>query len=272
MSYTMTKMVEFHISHKEDSRRSLKFLKDVKKRLKSALPECAQRTPSEVEKLVNECKNLFDISKLRYGRRLERLHTAATVSQKGFIPSSSKKSHSFVQHRSILKKPHVSMQKKASLKEAKNCQKQSVSAVKRSNAGKTTASDKSSETSATLSHKSEISKLVEDREIVQKVSKKRKQMDETNQPTEGDTDSTELNCEKKVKMEKKKITVAEYFARKRLENEKKKCPVNENAKQRKRKLCEDHEGYDSKNCSNALVGLLDAFCFNAPKKAKLNAA
>ena len=272
MSYTMTKMVEFHISLKEDSRRSLKFLKDVKKRLKSALPECAQRTSTEVEKLVNECKNLFDISKLRYGRRLERLNTASTVGRKGFIPSSSKQSHCFVKHRSILKKPHVSMHKKALLKEAKNCQKQSVSTVKRANAGKTTVSDKPSETSATLSHKAEISKLVKDCEIVQKFSNKRKRIDETNQPAEGDTHSTELNCEKKVKIEKKKITVAEYFARKRLENEKKICPLSENAKKRKRKLSEDHESNDSKNCSNALAGVLDAFCFTAPKKAKLNAA
>ena len=275
MSYTITKMVEFHVSCKEDSRKSLKFLKDVKKRLRSSLPVCAQRTSSEVEKLINECKNLFDIRKLRYGRKVERLNTATTVSQtqKGFIPSSNKESHSFVQHGSILKKPCVSMHKKALLKEAKNCQKQRFSTMKTLKADRTSAFDKSSKTIAVSIPKTDISKLVTDSEIVQSVSKKRKQMDEVNQPNEGTTHSNGLNCEKKMKVEKKKITVAEYFARKRHENETKKCPVNENAIKRKRELNEDYERRDGKNCSYALfAGVLDEFCFNTTKKAKLSTA
>eukprot|EP00112_Aurelia_sp_Birch-Aquarium-sp1_P002961 Seg1330.3 transcript_id=Seg1330.3/GoldUCD/mRNA.D3Y31 product="hypothetical protein" protein_id=Seg1330.3/GoldUCD/D3Y31 len=272
VSYTMTKMVESHISYKEDSRRSLKFLKEVTKRLKSALPECALRKWTDVEKLTNECKNLFDISKLRYGRKLERLNTASTVSQKGFISSSSKQSHSFAKHRSILKKPYVSMHKIALLKEARNCHKQSFNSMKTSKSDRTSASDKSRETSAVLIPETEISKLVNCCEIVQNVSKKRKQMDEINQPTEGVTHSTEIHSEKKMKIEKKKITVAEYFARKRHENEMKKCPVNENAKKRKRDLSENYGRSDSKNYSNALARVLDVFCFNTPKKAKLSSA
>ena len=268
----MTKMVEFHISCKEDLRKSLKFLKDVKKRLRSSLPVCAQRTSTEVEKLINECKNLFDIRKLRYGRTLERLNTATTVSQaqKGFIPPSNKQSHSFTKHRSIKRKQMVSLHKKALLKEAKNFQKQSFSTVEKLKADRISALGKVSETSAVSIPKIEISKLVTDKEIVQNVSKKRKQMDEVNQPNEGITHSTELNCEKKMKIEKKKITVAEYFARKRRENEMKKCPVNENANKRKREPNEDYERRDSKNCSYALfAGVLDEFCFNASKKVKL---
>ena len=110
--------------------------------------------------------------------------------------------------------------------------------------------------------KSEKSRMVDDLKIENKGSKKRKQLDETTQPTE-------LNSFKKIKIEKNKITVAEYFARKRHENEMKLCTVKENSKKRKRELSEDYESNASKNCSNSLSGVLDAPCLNASKKAKL---
>ena len=274
MSYTKVKMTEFHKFFKEDSRKSVKFLKEVQNRLKSSLPNCSQRTITEVEKLIKECQNLFEISKLRYGRNVARLNKATVVNEKGFVPSSSNKiSHSFPKHRIILKKPSVSMHKLAVLKEAISCENQKLSTVKTTKATTNSALlEKRSETSDVSSPKNEICLLTDDRQVIENVSKKRKQLDDNDQATEEETNSTVLHCEKKIKIEKKKITVAEYFARKRHENKMKICPINENKKKRKRALSEQQENNDHKNWLNPPAGGLDTFCFNALKKLKVIAA
>ena len=274
MSYTMVKITDIQKFFKEDSRKSIKFLKEVQNRLKSSLPNCSQRTAIEVEKLIKECQNLFEISKLRYGRNVARLNKATVVNEKGFVPSSSNKiSHSFPKHRIILKKPSVSMHKLAVLKEAISCEKQSFSSVKTTKAATNSALlEKRSETSDVSSPQNEICLLADDCQVIENVSKKRKQLDDNDQATAEERNSTVLHCEKKIKIEKKKITVAEYFARKRHENEMKICPINENKKKRKRALSKQQENNDNKNWLNALAGVLDAFRFNAVKKPEVSAA
>ena len=268
-------MTEFQKFFKEDSRKSVRFLNEVQNRLESSLPNCSQRTATEVEKLRKECQNLFEISKLRYGRNVARLNKITVVNEKGFVPSSSNKiPHSFPKRRIILKKSSVSMHKIAVLKEAISisCQKQSFSTVKTTKVAANSAFlEKRSETSDVSSPKNEICLFSDDRQVTENVSKKRKQLDDNDQATEGETNSTDLHCDKKMKIEKKKITVAEYFARKAHENKMKTCPINEDEKKRKRALSEQ-ESNDSKSCLNPLAGVLDAFCFNACKKPKLGAA
>ena len=266
MSYTMAKMTEFHKIFKEDSRTSVTFLKEVQGRLESSLPKCSRRGAKEVEKLTKQCQNLFLLRKLRYGRNTERLNGASVISKQ----------------RSILKKPSTSMHPTIVAKSnVKNCQNKTSNTLCNTTmiilkGGQILAVNKKSKNrNAKCGHatsKIDTTKVVTACKIEKKVSKKRKRIDEINQPTEGVKHSTDLNCEKKMKIEKKKITVAEYFARKRHENEKKMCPVNENAMKRKRKLCEDHESSDDKNCSKSIAGQLDAFGVSAPKKAKLSAA
>eukprot|EP00112_Aurelia_sp_Birch-Aquarium-sp1_P014354 Seg3092.1 transcript_id=Seg3092.1/GoldUCD/mRNA.D3Y31 product="hypothetical protein" protein_id=Seg3092.1/GoldUCD/D3Y31 len=107
MSYTMAKMAEFKKIFKEDTRRSVTFLKEVQDRLESSLPQCSKRAAEVVEKLMKQSQNLFQLNKLRYGRNIERLNRATVISK----------------HRSTLKKPSVSMHKTALTKSsAKNCQ------------------------------------------------------------------------------------------------------------------------------------------------------
>ena len=163
------------------------------------------------------------------------------------------------------------MHKKAVLKEAINWQKQNFNTVKTTKPGENLAMpEKCREEHVASSPKGEICALADDCKVIENVSRKRKQLDDNDQSADGKTNSTVLHCEKKTKIEKKKITVAEYFARKRQENEMKKCPINENANKRKRALSEQKDTYNNKNCLNPLAEVLDVFCFNALKKPKLS--
>ena len=263
MSYTMAKITEFQKIFKEESRTSVTFLKEVQGRLESSLPKCSQRAAKEVEKLTRQCQKLFQLNKLKYGRSTESLNKATVI----------------FKHRSTSIKPNVSMHHEKLMKSnAKSCQKKKSSSLRNTTmivlrGGQILAVNKNSNKKcAHAASKIEKRKVADDCKIEKKVSKKRKRIDEINQPTEGVTHSTELICEKKMKIEKKKITVAEYLARKRLENEKKICPVNENSMKRKRKLSEGHESSAAKSCSKSLARKLDALGVSAPKKAKLNAA
>ena len=263
MSYTMARMAEFQKSFKEDSRRSIKFLEEVRERLESSLPQCSKRSGKEVEKLTKQCQNLFQLNKLRYGGSSERLNKATVI----------------FKHRNTSIKPSVSTHHEKPMKSnVKNCQKKKPQSLGNITmiilrGGQILAVNKdSNEKCAHAASKIEKQKLADDCKVEKKVSKKRKRMDEINQSTKREMHGTDLSCEKKMKIEKKKITVAEYFARKRHENEKKICPVNENATKRKRKLSEGHESNDVQNCSKSLAGELDAFFISAPKKAKLNSA
>ena len=262
----MAKMTELQKIFKEDCKISVTFLKEVEERLKSSLPKCSQRAAKEVEKLMKQCQNVFQLRKLRYGRNTERLNRATVISKQG----------------STSKKPCTSEQDEVAVKSnVKNCQNETSNTLCNTTmiilkGGQILAvNKKSKKRNAKCAHatsKIDEIKLVKSCKIEKKVSKKRKRIHEINHSTEGVTHCTDLNCEKKMKSEKKKITVAEYFARKRLENEKKICAVNENVMKRKRKLCEDHERSDDKNCSKSISGQLDGFGVSAPKKAKLNAA
>ena len=246
-------MSEFQKSFKEDSRRSIKFLKEVQERLESSLPKCSQRAAKDVPKLTKQYQNLFQLNKLRYGRNTEPLNGATVVSK----------------HRCDSLKPSKSMPYGIAMKSnVKNCRNKKPSSLSNTTliilrGGQILAVNENNEIKvARATPNAGKCRFVDDLKIENKAFKKRKRLDETNQPTE-------LNSLKKIKIEKKKITVVEYFARKRHEDEMKIFPVNENSKKRKRELSEDCENNASKYCSNALSGVLDAPCLNAPKKAKL---
>ena len=226
-------------------------LKDVQKRLESSLPKCSQKTSTEAAEYTKQYQGLFQ---LKYRIKEQSFRTATVVDQ----------------HRNTSKKPSASMQKKALVTfRIQKCTGDTycitnISAVR---------ADDSNNKSAIANSKYEINSLVDCCKI-EKVSKDEKQMDEIDKPTEGVSHSTDLNNEEKIKVEKKKITVAEYFARKRNENEMKLRPMNENAMKRKRELSENHERSDNENCSNDPTEELDTRdCVEiAYKKTKFSAA
>ena len=248
----IAKMTEYQRFFKQDSRMSVMCLKDVQKRLESSLPNCSSKTATEAEEYTKQYQDLFQ---LRYGIKKQSLRTATVVDQ----------------HRNTSKNSSASTQKKALVTfRIQKCTGDTycitnISAVR---------VDDSNERNSVATSKYEINKLVDACKIEKEVSKKRKQTDEINKPTEGVSHSTDLNCEKKMKIEKKKIATAEYFARKRHENEMKICPANENAMKRKREMSENRERNDNENCSNDPTEVLDTRdCVEiAHKKTKFSAA
>ena len=205
-------------------------LKDLQKRLESSLPSCSQKTATEAEEYTKQYKGLF---KLRFRIKEQSSRTATVVDQ----------------HRNTSKNPSASMQKKALV--TFRIQKCTADTYCIANISAVTVDDSNEKNAAS---KYEINTLVSACKV-EKVS--RKQMDKINKPNEGASQSTDLNFEKKTNVAKRKITVAEYFARKRQENEMKICPVNENAMKRKRELSENYERSDDKNCSNDSTEVLD---------------
>ena len=248
----IAKMTEYQRFFKQDSSRSVMYLKDLRKRLESSLPNCSQKTATKAEELTKQYQDLFQ---LRYGIKEQSLRTATVVNQ----------------HRNTSKNTSASMQKKALVTfRIQKCTADTycitnISAVR---------VDDSNDKNAVETSKHEINKFVDARKIEKEVSKnKGKQTDEINKPTEGVSHSTDINYEEKIKVEKRKITVAEYFARKRQENEIKMRQVNENAMKRKREVSENHERDDNENCSNDSTEMLDTRdCVEiAHKKAKFSA-